>query len=294
MIHLEEQLSHDRGQRDFGSFALFAQMSIEFPEGALFHAGQADGSHEECAPHRRAAAANMSLTFPRSTLARPRGQPAQGRSLAAVELTQFGHLTEHADGGEQAHSVEFYKLVDLGLPVGGAGEGNGQLGFDGFNLAAEMPDLFVCFFAHERQRGVFAVVAGPVELFEQMESPLHQGAKFLQAGIGQRSRLRAQSGAKGGENGGIQWIVLGPLALSQSEVADLRRINHADEDLRGMQSGNDLALVAAAGFADDMSCGDGAQLFDQLPVAGSGIRKSMLLALKVKLEGGLLAISKPV
>src|ERR1044072_4581648 len=111
MIHLEEELSHDGSQCHFGRFALLAQVSIEVPQSACFHACQADGGHEQCAPDSSAAAANMSLTFPRSTLARPRCQASQSCGLAAVELAQFGHLAKNADGCEHADTVEFYQLV---------------------------------------------------------------------------------------------------------------------------------------------------------------------------------------
>ena len=67
-----------------------------------------------------------------------------------------------------------------------------------------------------------------------------------------------------GEDGGINGIGLGPLALGAGEVADPAGFQNADGNVGGLERPDDRLFIAAGGFANDLRFGMSPQQFEQL------------------------------
>jgi hypothetical protein len=287
LVHLEEQFTHDGGQGDFGRFAGQAQALVKLSQGGLGLARQSHGAHVKGAANDGAAAANVALAFPRATLSGPRSEARQGGGLLAIEVAQFGHLTEHAHGGERAHAVQLRQGVDLVLDARGAGQRGGEFFFHGGDLLFQVVDELGLLALGEAQGGVFAVLTGPHELFLELIAPLDERAQFGQVRIGDRCGGGFKRLAEGGQDGGIQRIIFGAPPLRQREVPNLGGIDDTDGQLGGVERGDHGAFVAPGGLADQVRAGDGAQESDQAGMTLGGVRQDVLAVLEVELEGGL-------
>ncbi len=85
-----------------------------------------------------------------------------------------------------------------------------------------------------------------------------------------RSRLSG-SGFEGlaifRQDGSINRVGFGALALSASKVTNPGRLQNADRDASGLQRADHALFITSGGFADDLNLGIGAQEFKKLSVA---------------------------
>ena len=286
LIHLEEQFAHDGGEGDFGWFAGCPQAQVKLSQVSIRFAGQGYCRHVEAPPESRAAAADVSLSLPRPALPGPGRQPGQRGGLPPVKPPQFGHLAEHADGGEGSDPVELGKFPDLGLDLGGAFEGGRQFGFRRFNLLGYVLDQNGLLADDERGCSMFTLVADRAELHFEGGAPLDERAQFGQDDIGCRRRCGLQSLAVGSEHGGINRVALGAAALRQCEVTDLGWIDDGYGQVPGMQPGDHGLFVATGGFTNNMHCGNRAQERQEAAMTRWGVGQHALSALEVELQGG--------
>ncbi|HEY4984536.1 MAG TPA: hypothetical protein VIJ24_05690 [Verrucomicrobiae bacterium] len=106
-------------------------------------------------------------------------------------------------------------------------------------------------------------------------------------GVGGRRGGGLERGAIVGEDGGIEGVVFGTLALGASEVPDLSGVEPA-HGLGGDVAGGEQSLfITASGFTNDLHLADGLHLLQQLGAAFWGIIQAVLAAVEMELEGGL-------
>ena len=113
------------------------------------------------------------------------------------------------------------------------------------------------------------------------------GVDELAAALGQVRQLllgrgngRRGGGLEGapisGEDGRVDGIGFGALALGAGEVPDATRFEQTDGNIRRLEGTHDRLFVTAGGFADHMCVGMGAQELKQLRVSlgviGQGVR----------------------
>lgn len=96
---------------------------------------------------------------------------------------------------------------------------------------------------------------GEFGIFEQV---VHQEDQLPHHGGAWRRGFGDKGLAEGGEHGGVNRAGLGEFARGTGGIDD------ADGDLGRVQRGDDGALVAVGGFANDVATGDGRKAFEQL------------------------------
>lgn len=99
-----------------------------------------------------------------------------------------------------------------------------------------------------------------------------------------------QRGAIVGEDIGVEGIVFGALALGQSEVPDLGRVQSAHGLGEGVAGGNQAFFIAAGGFTNNLHLAKGLHLLEQLSAAFGGVIQEVLATLELELEGGFSRI----
>ena len=286
LVHLEKQFAHDGRESDLGRFAGQAESLIKLAQGGRGLPREANRAHVEGAPDYGSAAANMALPLPRTALTGPGSQSRQSGGLLPIELAQFGHLAEHAHGGQRADTVQLRQSIDVGLHARGASQGRREFFFHGGDLFFQVFDQLGLLALGKAQSRVLGVLARAPELFLKLIAPLDQGAQFDEDRIRQRCGCGRERVAIGGQDGGIQGISFSAAALRQREVPDLGGIEDADRQIRCVESGYHGAFIAASGFANDVGAADGAQDFDQACVACGSVGQGSLSVLAMELEGG--------
>ena len=287
MIHLQQEFAHDGGERDFRRLPGGAQAGVELSQRGVFHARQGHGSHVEGAPDFGAATADMALAFPRPALPRPRREAGQRRDFPPPDPPQLRHLAQRGDGGDFPHAIQRGQFFNLRLPVRRAFQRRRQLGFHGFDLRLQLLDQLGLLPGDELHGGMFGAVAGGDDLGFEVLPPAHQVAQLGQHDVRHGRGFGLQRGPEGGEDGGVNRVVLGAAALGLGEVPDARGVDDADGQFGGVQRGDGGAFVAAGGFAHDVAPGDGAQAFDELGVTFGGVGQRVLAVVEVELEGVL-------
>ncbi len=108
----------------------------------------------------------------------PRSEARQSGGLLAIESSQFGHLAEHAHGGEGADAVQLRQGVDLVTWTRGARAQRGrEFFFHGGDLLFQVFDQLGLLALGEAQGGVLAVLAGAQELFLELLAPLDEAPR---------------------------------------------------------------------------------------------------------------------
>src|SRR5581483_6966543 len=179
-VHLDQEPAHDRRECDLGGFARLAEPAVKRTQCGVLAAGQRDGAHVKGASYHGPSASDVPLSLPRPALPGPRSQARQRGGAPAVELTQFGQVSQHADGGEDAHAIQGTKLVHLLAAVGSLRQHAGQFLFHARDLLLQVTDEFGLLSQGKAQRRLLGILPGPHELFLELVAPLHQGAQLSQ------------------------------------------------------------------------------------------------------------------
>jgi hypothetical protein len=287
LIHLEEEFAHESGEGDFGWFAGLTEALIKLSENRGGLATDSDSAHVEGAADDSTAAANMSLAFPRSALAGPGGQSGQRGCCLAIELAQFRHLAQYADGGQGADAIQLSQLLNLFLATGRAGQNLSQFFFHGGDLLIQMCDQFFLLAKGKAQKGMLGMLASPNPMLFKLIAPLDQSAEFSQGRLRYGRGRRLKGTAISGQYGRIQRIIFSPATFRQGEVANSGWIDDGDRNTGCLKCCHHGAFVTAGRFTDDVSAGHCAQKLDQSRVAFRRIGKSLLAILEVELEAGL-------
>lgn len=133
MIHQDDQLSHDRRERDFGGFARRDQPVVKRFEQVIAPAGRQRG-HVERTSHFDPPAADAALARPLPAVAVIRAESGQRGGLPPVERAQFGQGGQHHHGGEATHAHDVIKPLHLA--------GQRRLGLqEGFDEGFDFGDL---------------------------------------------------------------------------------------------------------------------------------------------------------
>ena len=133
----DQELAHDRGERDLGCFAGGAQSLVL----GLNHGVEADGNerrHVERLAQRSTAATDEALGAALDGVARHRREAGEARGASVLEGAKLGHLDQHGQRGGLADAGDADQDVEAGLQGGIGGERRVQGSVDRGELALDL------------------------------------------------------------------------------------------------------------------------------------------------------------
>lgn len=225
------------------------------------------GGHVEQGAYLLAAAENARSTSVLAGLAIERGYPNQGGDLMAIELTQFGQMSqEHgaglgADPWGAAQDGVFVTevIVALNVVLDEIVE-LANLGFQSFDYPFDATaDLSVV--------GHFGAVGFLGEHVGHLSTSADQFGQKLRLGLSGRPIGGFDHLAENGEDLGIDGVGLGVFPQTFCEVTHLAGIDHDRLESGLDQFGSKSAFVSAGCFQDDLSDIEALQRVEELSVA---------------------------
>jgi len=240
--------------------------------------------HVERTADRSPTATDTSASVPLAAFARMRCQAGQRSGLAAVEGAQFGQFGQHAQGGDGADAGNGFELLHAFIQGGGLGAQGLELGLNLFQIPFQTAHEALGLAAQGRQGEPLGLLALGHEDFQHLDPAADQFGQLLFLWGAGRGGFRLQGPAIGGQDGGINVVGLGSLAGGAGEVANPGGVQDADRNLGFMQRGDDVALVTAGGFADDLDAGLGSQEFEQSAVTSGGVGQAVDTTGQVELQ----------
>lgn len=282
MIHQDQKFSHDGGQSDFSGFTSQTQSLIKYFQGSIETAG-ADCGHVECPAQSRSSSPDGSATTPSAAFARVRRQASQSSHLSAIEMPQFGQFCQYRQGCERAHTTDGFQTLDSLIQCTEPLAHLFEEGLNLFQVGLQASDQSLGLTAQSGQAQALSLQFLSDQRVYQLSATADQLDQFLFLGAPGRGGCRMQALAIGGEDGRIDAIGFSQLAGGTGKMADTSRIEHADRNASGVQHTDQVAFIAASGFADDMHLVE-AQQNEQALVADSGVGQVVESTGPVELE----------
>ena len=282
-IHEDDEFTHAGGQCDQRFFSGGEQALVESLENAVMAHGTQSG-HVEGATDGAPSATDRTDCVVLATIPVIRGDASQGGSRLMIERSQLGHFRQNRGGNDRADSGDSLQTSSFISQLGIFGDegGNGLITL--FNLffqkAAQLPVLA----AAEGVSVMFGVIAFDHHQANQLLSPLGPVCQLLLL------RRRCQRGCRGkgfaifGQDGRINGIGFGALALGPGEVTHTARFEDTHRKACGLEHTHDRLFITASGFANDLSVGISPQAFEELGVTFGIIGQGMEMAGQMELQ----------
>ncbi len=211
------------------------------------------GSHVEQAPDLLAATENAGSTSVFAGLAIERGYPNQSGDLMAIELTQFGQMSQQHGAGLRANPRSaaqdgvFVTEVIVGLDVVLDDIVElANLGFQGFDYSFDATADFSMVYH-------FGTVGFLGEHVGELSASANQFGQSLRLWLSGRSIRGFDQVPKKSEDIGIDGVGLGVFAETFCEMTDLAGIDHDRLESGLDQFSSESAFVSAGCFQDDLS-----------------------------------------
>jgi hypothetical protein len=283
VVHQDDEFTHDGGERDFGGFARCPKALIELFELPIGACSDERG-HVERAPDLSASAADTSPAMPLTAFPWVRSQPGQRRHLPAIEGAQFGQFGQDAQCGEGSDPGNGFEFLDAFLQGGDLGAELLELGLDLIQVAFQMPDQASGLPAQRRPRQPLSLLTLGHEHVQQLDpAPNQFGQLLFRFGAG-GGGLGLQGPAIFGQECCIDVVGFGALASGPGKMPDPGGVEHTDRKAGLMQGGDDLALVAASGFTDQVNRTVIGQELQEAAVASRGVGQIMETACQMELQ----------
>ena len=286
VVHEDDEFAHAGGHGNQWFLSRSQQARIKLFENAVMAHGT-QGGHVERTPYGVPPATDVAGSFLGSAIAVVRGHSRQGGGGLCAELSQFGHFSQDRGGHDRTHAGDGFQPPGFVRQAGIRGNegGDGLIAlFDlFFQRLLELAGL-----AHTERIGVMlgAIVFGGAGV-DELSAALRHIGQLLLLGRYRRCGNRLEGGTVVSEDGGVNGVGFGALALGAGEVPDTARFNNAHRDVRCLEGAHDGLFVAAGRFANDMRTGLGAQEFEELGVAltviGQGIKTTRKMELQREL-----------
>ncbi len=286
MIHVGQQSAHHCCQGDLAQFPFGAKALVESAQYGV-RASRAESCHVQGQAHFGAPASDTAHSFHRAAVSGPRSQTSQGRHLLAVQLPQFGHMSQHHPGSAGTDTLDVIQAVDALLQRGILVEQGLNLLLHRLDLGLEMGYQLGVLPAHEGLLMMLGLGFGHSLPVDQLLQPLGQCDQLVLGGRSGRRRFRLIALAIISQLLRINRIGFCSLASGLSRCSHLGRIGNRYRDFSFVQDLDHGLLIAAGGFTNDMNPGHILQLIEQLAPALRGIGQLALSALQMKLKGSL-------
>jgi hypothetical protein len=286
VVHEHDEFAHTRGEGDQWFFASGPQACIKLFKNAIVPDGAQSG-HVKGTSHGSPATADVAYSSKLSAVAVIGSHSRQGGSGLRVKFSQFGQFGQHRGGHDRPYASDGLQTAGFLCQAGLFGNQGGDglitlvdLFFEGFLELAGLADT--------EGIGVMlgAIVFGGTGVDELAAALGHIGQPLLVGRNCWRGR-GLERGAITGEDGAINRVGFGALALGAGEIADPARFDNAHRDVRSLQSTHDRLFVAAGGFADDVGAWLGSEEFEDLGVTfrviGQGVETTGQMELQRKL-----------
>ena len=286
VVHEDDELAHAGSEGDQGFFTSGPESLIKvFQDPVMTHGTQ--GGHVEGTANRASTATDVAPARQVATVAIIRCHACQGSDGLRIKLSQFRQLGQYGRGDDRAHAGD-------GLQACGF---VGQTGILRDELGEELVALIDLFFqqllelavlAHTERIGVmFGAVGFHGASVDELPPALGHICQplLLDRKSGRWGGLKG--GAIVGEDGGIDGIGFGALALGAGEIADSAGFQDADGEVGGLEHTHDGLFVTAGGFTDDVGVGVGTEEFEELGmtfgIIGHGVEVTGQMQLQRKL-----------
>jgi len=283
MVHEDDEFSHNGGKSDFGGFAGLSQTPIEGVQDGIGSGGGQSG-HVKGTTQGRASPSDGTAALPFSALPWVGCDAGQGSGLSAIERAQFGQFGQDTQGGGGTDAGDRFQALETFLQNRGLFAQLAQEGLDLSQITFQSADQALRLAAQSRDLQTISLLALSDQQFEQLDSSTDQFGQVLIQRRAGHGGLRPQRHAVVGKHSGIDPVGLGALALSPGEMAKAGRVKDAQGNSCLMQCGDHLSFIATGGFTDDLDCRVRCQQFEQLAVAGSGIRQVVETTGQMELE----------
>ncbi len=283
LVHEDDEFAHDGSESDFGGFAGGAQTEIKYFEVGVA-AGGDQGGHVKSPAHGWSASSDSSPPFPTTALAGVRRQSGQGGDLTSIERTQFGQFGEYTqsrNGADARDGLEFLRsLMEQWVLLAESL----KFFFDLLQICFQTTQQAFSLTAQAGEEELLGLLPLRHEQFQQLSAAANQFAQLLFHCRASRRGLGLQGPAISREHGGIDAIGFGALALSPGKVPNPGWIQNADGNASLLQYRDDVALVTAGGFTDDLGTGMSRQEFKEAAMAGGGLRQIVNAIHQVELQ----------
>ncbi len=282
-IHEDDELAHAGRYGDERFFTSAEQALIKFFKDAVIPHG-AQGGHVECLSDGTTAATDGTTAFEGTAVTVIRSQPGQGRNRLFVERSQFGHLGQNRGGDDGSNARNGLQpagfIGQLGVLSDERGNGFVALVDLFFQETDQLPTL-----ATRKGIGVmFGMVAFDAHQANQLLAALRPVCQLLLLGRSWRSWGWLEGLTIFGQDGRIDGVGFGSLALGASEMANPASFQNADWDAGGLQSSDDALFVTTSGFTNDLSVGMSAQVLKELSMTFGVIGQSMEMTGQMELQ----------
>ena len=284
MIHKGQKPAHRRGQRDLWQFALSPQALVEGPQ-CRVGTDRTEGRHVQGQAHLGAAAADTAHALHRAAFSGPRSQTGQGGHLLAIQLSQFGHMSQHPPGSAGANTLDliqaFHALLQRGIFL----QQGVDLLFDRLDLGLEVAHKLGVLSPDEGILMMFSLGFGQSLSVDQLLEPLSECDQLILA-IGCRwRRLGLITLAIISQHLRINAIGFCPLAAGLSRSSHWSGIGDRDRDLTLVQGIDHGPFIATGGLANDVNIRGLLQLMAHLAQALRRVAELALSALQMNLKG---------
>jgi hypothetical protein len=285
-IHQDDEFAHAGCYGDQWLFARGAQPLVKSFENAVMSDGAHRG-HVERPAHGCSPAVNVSDPGVISAVSIVGRQACQCGGRSVGELTQFGHFGQNSGGNDRTDSRNGVEPLSFARQLRVSSDEFQDGLIAGFDLLLQQPQRL----ASLPPTQWICIVFGAIALSDPGGDELAAAGRKLGQSLlllGGRGRgCGSQRHSKGCEDGGIDRIGFGTLALSACEVAHPSSFHNRDGNACSVECAHDQLFVTAGGFTNDLRMRERAQEFEQLNVTFGIIVQAVKTALEMQLQCGL-------
>ena len=267
-----EEFPHAGGDAELVGFALLGEPLGELSDDGVA-AGGVEGGHVEGAADASPPAADPSGFGGMSAVLVDGRDADEGGDLLAVDLAEFGELGDERDGRDGSDSGDAGQEVVELAPVGVGGAEFGDVFVEVFDSLLEQFDELLNVAAHGGIAGGFEVVFLLSEEFDDLASAGDEGVELplIFGRFGAETEVFGVLGIAD-QQAGVEGVGFGEPSEAGGEVADAIGRDDGDGVFPFGEEEEELGVVDAGGFEDDLTGVRGRELGEQRlePLGGVG------------------------